>query len=412
MLADLVVGLDARIPTGVSGGVEQVLVGLAQGLANLGDQGERYVFLANPDQRDWLAPYVEAPVAFLDPAAAPAHRQAARRIPGAALAWRHLRRSPHVMPASDGAIERRGVQVMHFTLQFSGFKTSIPSLYQPHDLQHMHYPEFFTKDQLIFRDQHVRAWSQQASKVIVMSSWGKADVMAMLDVSSERIRVVPWAPVLDFYPIPSEDDLAVVQRKWDLPPRFIFYPAQTWRHKNHLRLIQALAVEKGRGRKVTLVCTGALNEYHPTLADAAIKAGVASQIRFLGYVNEVEIRALYRLATALVFPSLFEGWGMPVLEAFRECLPVACSTSCMLPALVGGAAVLFDPLDADAIASAIEHLMDDEALRDRLRTDGLERAAEFTWDRTAQLLRATYRETAGIAPSTVDAGLLASKPSV
>jgi len=302
---------------------------------------------------------------------------------------------------------------MHFTLQFEAFHTRVPSLYQPHDLQHLHFPEFFSRDQLRERARKIQAWSSQATRVVAMTTWGRDDLIGGLGLDPDRVVVVPWAPVVDYYPIVSDVEIAATRRKWDLPGRFVLFPAQTWKHKNHLRLIEALASLKSHGdRATTLVCTGMTNDFYLTIERAVAEARLTGDVRFLGYVEPLEMRCLYRLATCLVFPSLFEGWGMPVLEAFREGLPVACSTATVLPAIVGDAALLFDPTDPDAIARSIRLLMSDDAMRAEYRARGHARAAGFSWDRTARLLRAHYREIAGLPLGLEDQALLAAPPLV
>ena len=129
-------------------------------------------------------------------------------------------------------------------------------------------------------------------------------------------------------------------------------------------------------------------------------------------MDEVQLRSLYGLSRLLVFPSLFEGFGMPILEAFAAGLPVACSDVTSLPDLTGSAARLFDPRDPAAIAAAIGELWTDESKRDELRRRGLARAAAFSWDKTARVYRAHYRQIAGRGLTDEDVNLLLAAPLV
>src|SRR5439155_3517680 len=161
-----------------------------------------------------------------------------------------------------------------------------------------------------------------------------------------------------------------------LPDRYIVYPAQTWPHKNHLRLIEALADLRQRGTTIPLVSTGRATEHMGAIRRRVDELGLGSQVRFLGYLAPAEFDAVLARATALVFPSLFEGWGLPVVEAFALGIPVACSNAAALPEVARSAALLFDPHNTEAIARSVLRVWQDEALRDELRRRGKARAAE------------------------------------
>jgi glycosyltransferase involved in cell wall biosynthesis len=310
-------------------------------------------------------------------------------------------------------VERLRADVVHFTIQTGVFATDIPSIYQPHDLQHLHLPEFFTTREIEERELRYRAGCEQAAIVAVMSKWGRQDIIDNYDVDPDRVKIVPWAPILHAYPEPTAADLARVRKERDLPHAFILYPATTWPHKNHVVLFEAMAALKHlRGPRIELVCTGTQNENYPVLEKAMRKLGILDRVRFTGFLAPIELRAIYRLATALVFPSLFEGWGMPVVEAFSEGLPVACSNVTMLPALVGDAGFIFSPRDVGSVAGALDRIWRDDVLRQVLVNRGRARARDFTWEKTARLLRGHYRRLAGHSLSPDDRELLASPPLV
>ena len=133
-------------------------------------------------------------------------------------------------------------------------------------------------------------------------------------------------------------------------------------------------------------------------------------MHFTGFVTPSELGALYRLARIMIFPSLFEGWGLPVVEAFAIGLPVACSNATCLPTVVDGAAELFDPTDPAAMADAMARVWGDDRLRERLIADGRDRAARFSWDRSARMFRACYRRLGGRELSAEDHALLDEPP--
>ena len=140
---------------------------------------------------------------------------------------------------------------------------------------------------------------------------------------------------------------------------------------------------------------GYVTWHEAELREVARRAGVAEDVRFLGWVTEDEVEGLWSITEAFVFPSLYEGFGLPVLEAMERGVPVACSNASCLPEVAGDAALLFDPADESAIAAAIARLMSDPAESGRLRAAGRERAAAFTWERTARLTLASYERALG-----------------
>jgi len=234
--------IDARLNGGESGGIESVVIGMASGLSGLTDGDEQYLFLAQAGADEWIRPYVGGPCRMLyAPSTAPrrfmqwlnatlpAVRSTWRRL--APPDWRLLR-----LPRSDGTIEKAGIDVMHFTYQ-AAFLTGVPSIYHPHDLQHLHLPEFFNPYVRRSREITYRAYCEQARMVPVTASWGKCDLLQHYGLAEEKVQLVPWAPVLEAYPSPSAGDLAAARRKFCLPEVFVFFPSQTWAHKNHMGLL-------------------------------------------------------------------------------------------------------------------------------------------------------------------------------
>src|SRR5262249_29939133 len=230
----------------------------------------------------------------------------------------------------------------------------------------------------------------------MMTSWGRQDVIEHYGLPPEKVGVVNWGSVIDVYPEPSQQDLADVRARLSLPEEFLLYPAQTWPHKNHERLFEAIALIRERdAAAVSVVCSGRQNEGFQAVRDRAEQLGISEQVLFPGFVTPLELRSLYRLARALVFPSRFEGWGMPVSEAVSSGLPVASSSATGLGDVVGEAGLLFDPDEVEAIADAILRLWTDGALRAQLAERGRLRAEQFSIDRAAKLFRAHYRQIGG-----------------
>ena len=406
--------IDARLVSGRHGGVEQVIVGLAHGLSILAGD-EQYLFICDEGHSDWLEPYVSGPCSIVS-SAPPLKNRLARKLPALAALRRRMKRSlagdagPAPVPSSDGTAERLGADVVHFPRD--GFLTGIPSIYHPHDLQHVHLPGFFSEAERRQRDLWYRSLADQAAVVSVTSEWGKRDLVQHLGVPPEKIAVVPLAPALAAYgeSFTQTQNDCVLAAKGIVRP-YALLPAQTWPHKNHVRLVHAIRKLSDRGMDVDLVCTGTLNENFPKIREAVAESSLQGQIRFLGYVTAGELQALYAGARCLVMPTLFEaagGFG-PIAEAFLAGVPVACSNVTSLPEQVGDAALLFDPLDEDAIASALGALWSDGELRATLAERGRANVSRVSWDRVARTFRAHYRRLAGRPLEVEDVALLDRK---
>ncbi|MBN2472954.1 MAG: glycosyltransferase family 4 protein, partial [Anaerolineae bacterium] len=205
------------------------------------------------------------------------------------------------------------------------------------------------------------------------------DLIAIYGTAANKIRVVYPGVDPALAPVRDEEALARVRRKYGLPARYLFFLGTLQPRKNIARLVQAYQASGAAERGIALVLGGARG----WLYDPAWTAGVPGVIE-TGYVADEDVAALYSGALALVFPSLYEGFGFPVLEAMRCGTPVIAGNTSSLPELVGEAGLLVDPLDVEAIAAAICRIVDDAALRARLVAAGHEQAASFTWERTAR----------------------------
>ena len=396
--------VDARLVSGTAGGLEPVIVGLARGLSGLGDGDEEYLFLAYPGSRSWLQPHLGGRARLLD-APIPLQQKLKRWISdvspvirrdlwakiGSVAGWRR----PGRVASSDGTIESARVDIMHFTRQ-DAFTTSIPFIYHPHDLLHAHFPELVGEDEFEYREFAYRHFCERASMVAVTASWGRRDLVDQFGMEPDRIAVVPWAPALWTASNPSPKSVADVREKYSLPTKFALYPAQTWPHKNHKRLLDAIElVRKQKGQDVPMVLPGRFTEYQKSIGHYVDRIGLSELIHFLGHITNEELRCLYALARCVIIPTKFEAASGPLWEAFATGVPAACSTVTSLPKQAGNAALLFDPDDSIELANAIYRLWTDEQLRIDLVTRGYENVSRFSWDRTARHFRAHYRRLAG-----------------
>jgi glycosyltransferase involved in cell wall biosynthesis len=234
-------------------------------------------------------------------------------------------------------------------------------------------------------DAHCRVGVRRAGRVIADSEFVKRDLVAHYGLPADRIDVVYLAVDHEQFRPPTDPTAgAEFRRRLGLPERFLLYPANTWPHKNHERLLEALAILRDRNSlSIPLVLTGARKRGDDAIETAARRFGLTGSVLRLEYVSLDDLVRCYQSATATVFPSLHEGFGLPVVEAMACGCPVACSTTTSVGEIAGTAAELFDPTSADAIAAAVRRVWEDDGRRDHLRAAGLDRARGFTWRRTA-----------------------------
>lgn len=259
------------------------------------------------------------------------------------------------------------------------------------DLQHKYYPQFFTEMKLQRRGETYPVSVKKAEKVIIPSKFTGATLAENYKVVSEKMVHVPVGISEEFYPRDA-DEVRNVKSKYSLPDKFLFYPANPWPHKNHARLMAALRIyENVYDCRLKLVVSGKLRHENRRAEEFAIAAGVADQLIDLGFIPISDLPGLYGAATALVFPSLFEGFGIPLLEAMACGCPVVAANATSVPEVVGDAAVLFDPFDPGDIAEKIYQVVSDKLLRKDLAARGKVRAQQFSWAQVIENLENVYQ---------------------
>ena len=295
------------------------------------------------------------------------------------------------LPARAASDVPRGLDVVHYPVTVPIPRTDAPTVVTVHDLLHHEVP-----GALSFPERRLRRWSydesaRSATVVATVSEHAKATIVDRLGIDPGRVEVVHHGIDHErFTPNDADDDVA--SKRLALPSRFVLYPANIWPHKNHERLLEGLAACDDRD--VALVLTGETYGRLRPLLQRARELGVDGRVTHLGYVPAALLPVLYRRASAVVFPSLFEGFGTPPLEAMACGCPVACSMRASLAELCGDAVLPLDPESPDSIGAAIEGILSDEPLRSRLRSAGIERAASFTWIASAARHRAIYARAA------------------
>ena len=252
-----------------------------------------------------------------------------------------------------------------------------------HDLTFLLLPERYPPTRRLYFQAMTRLSARVADAIIVPSEAVRGDVMRLLRPPAERVFVIPEAAGAAFHP---QDAVAIeaVRRRYGLERPFLLSVGSLEPGKNRERLLQALARLRARGLKHSLVVAGQQAWRHEGEAPLARRLGLADSVRFLGHVPQADLPALYGAADLFVFPSLYEGFGLPALEAMACGTPVVASNVSAVPEVVGDAALQVSPLDVEALAGAMERLLRDDRLRADLRERGLERARQFSWEKAAR----------------------------
>jgi glycosyltransferase involved in cell wall biosynthesis len=257
-----------------------------------------------------------------------------------------------------------------------------------HDLIYRLHPEAHAGVRTLGMRVFVPLAAHRSHRVMADSASTRDDIVHYIKVPASKVDIVPLG--LGATPTMPPMDEAETRARHDLGDRqYVLSVSAKRPHKNLLRLLDALAALPAQRRPV-LVVPGYPTWHERALREHAEALGVTADVRFPSWVSESELEGLYAAAACFAFPSLYEGFGMPVLEAMRRGIPVACSNCSSLPEVAGDAALMFDPERPAEIAAAIERLLTDRAEAERLRVAGRERAARFSWKATARATLRTY----------------------
>lgn len=288
------------------------------------------------------------------------------------------------------AAQRAKVDLVHLPAGFGPVRPLLPMVATIHDTIVLRFPSLFRPWHRHYSRIVLPRLARSAAAVITGSEAARRDIVDHCGVAPDRIVVVPYGVDPRFAPTdPQSDEARVVAQRYALPRDFVLTVGAIEPRKNLPRLLDA--VRRLRGRAATTEIT---------LVHAGPEGWLAGDVpreaaRFLGYVPVADLRVLYGLARAFVYPSLWEGFGLPVIEAMACGCPVITSDVSSLPDVAGGAALLVDPMATDALAAAIERVWTDEDLRRDLAARGRTRAGAFTWERTARETVAVYERVVG-----------------
>jgi len=294
------------------------------------------------------------------------------------------------------ALRREGVTLFHAPHYVLPPLVRCNSVVTIHDCIHLMFPQYLpNRIALAYARASIGIAARRATRVLTVSESSKRDILRFVDTQPDKIDVIYNAYDDRFGVEPREEDVIRVRERFQLHDEFVLYAGNVKPHKNVERLIQAFHLLRQRGLDhLKLVIIGDEVSRYAALRRAVHKHQLHQHVRFLGYLPEETLAVMYRLAGVFVFPSLYEGFGLPPLEAMASGTPVVTSNVSSLPEVAGDAAVLVDPYDPAAIADGIENVLTDERVRRELRKKGLERARQFSWEASVRRVRDIYLEAA------------------
>jgi glycosyltransferase involved in cell wall biosynthesis len=305
-------------------------------------------------------------------------------------------------------LRRLGAELLHSPHYVRPLLCTIPSVVTIHDCIHLLFPQYLP-NRMAWRYARYMMGSaiRHSAVVFTVSEASRADILRFYPwADPDKVYVVPNAIDTELLDCPSEEEMARVRERYQLHGRFVLFAGNVKPHKNLERLIRAFALvrEQGGHEDLQLMLIGDDVSKYGALRRAAEATRLRHDVRFFGFVPPRTLAALYRMASVFAFPSLYEGFGLPPLEAMSCGTPVVTSRMSSLPEVVDEAALLVDPYSVGEIAAGIAAILDDEALRQRLVEKGLDRARAFSWDRSVRAIHAGYLKALGRpAPALAEA---------
>jgi alpha-1,3-rhamnosyl/mannosyltransferase len=378
------IGLDARYIYDHFPGIGRYTLGLARALMAL-DQTHTLVLLYNPDlpnTRYDLPALLNGPNVELVPTSARPFSLAEQvQVPR--------------------LVRRLRLDVLHFPYYVKPYAgLPCPTVMTVHDLIGRRYPGVLSwRGRKLFA---LTMWLavRSSQRIITISSASRDDIVYYYGIPREQIAITPEAADERFFP-QSPEEIWRVRRRYGLPTRYVLYLGSNKPHKNLERLIRAwerFVQERGeRYALPKLVVAGHYDPRYPEARRMVEKRGLLDTVQFVPDVAEADVPGLYSGADLFVFPSYYEGFGLPPLEAMACGVPVLCAYASSLPEVVGDAALTFDPYNPLELAGELRRLLDTPALREYLRVRGMERARAFSWEQTARATLAVYTEMNGSA---------------
>jgi glycosyltransferase involved in cell wall biosynthesis len=296
------------------------------------------------------------------------------------------------------ALKREAVTLFHAPHYVLPPLVRCRSVVTIHDCIHLMFPQYLPNRMAFsYAKWSISQATKCATRVMTVSESSKRDILRFVDIEPDKIDVIYNAYDERFAVEPLEDDVVRVRERYQLHDEFVLYAGNVKPHKNLERLIEAFHLVRTRGLdRLKLVLIGDEISKYTALRRAVHQHQLHKYVRFLGFVPEQTLAVMYRLAGIFVFPSLYEGFGLPPLEAMASGTPVVTSNVSSLPEVAGDAAILVDPYDPQAIADGIYSVLTDERLRREMVHKGIARAGQSSWEQSVRRVRQIYGEVSGL----------------
>lgn len=369
------IGIDAHSVGTKLGGNESYAVNLIEALAQIDSVNNYTIYVTTSEARDRFS-----------------NRWSNFKV-RSTLPHTPLIRIPLTLSAE---LRKHPVDVLHVQFTAPPF-CPCPVVVSIHDLSFEHLPQTFKRRSRTQLRLTVRHSARRAARILSLSEHTRCDIMETYGIESDRIEAIPLAAPDHFCTVTDKNELQRVRHNYGIDRDYILSVGSIQPRKNLARLVKAYATLRGEGSKdklPKLVLVGKCAWLYDETLRTLDELGVRDSVILTGYVPESDLPALYSSALCFVYPSYFEGFGLPPLEAMKCGAPVIVGNRTSLPEVVGDAGLTVDPFDVDAIAGAIRKLMNDSTLRATLSQKGQERASAFTWRDTARQTLRIYQEVA------------------
>ena len=288
------------------------------------------------------------------------------------------------------ACRKNRFDVYHETGFVPAAMATIPTVYTIHDLTLITHPGMHPRERVWFHEFFRKRRMRYAAHILTVSEFMQREICETLNLKPEQVTAVHEAPAPHFWHR-SPEAIQRVRQNFSLPQEYLLFVGSLEPRKNLPQIIQAMQRSK---MDIPLVLAGWEGWGDKTWMETIRGAGLGERIFVTGYVDDETLACLYSGATALVYPSLYEGFGLPILEAMACGCPVICSKVASMPEVAGDAALLVDPFDAEDLAAAVDKIVGDQAIRQHLIAKGFARASVFTWKQTAEKTREVFRRVA------------------
>lgn len=276
-------------------------------------------------------------------------------------------------------IKNSGIKLLHVPIQYSPiYKTSVPVITTMHDVQEFHFPEFFTASERLHRAINNLKSVSESDHIIVSFEHIKKDLFKYYSGLDEKISVCPPPFADDWFATKKETDWKILEKKYSITKKYLLYPAATWPHKNHIRLLEGLKGVQENISDLNLICTGNKTDYYDIIHEKILELRLENSVKFLGIVPEEDLIGLYKNTELVVIPTLYEAGSGPLYEAMRYEIPVICANTTSLPETIVDERFIFDPYNEILLSKLIIEMLSDEKLIRENITNSRNRMTELS----------------------------------